>query len=418
MRGIRLGFCLFMLLLALPLSATALQIMVLPGEAVRVERVWQNQPPEVEPSLYPLQRVYPGQPFQVLVLARDFQRDATGAAAIDYTLQIFAPDGKSVVGPETDLQLYHGAVPDTGALLLSYQHLTLEFAESDMPGDYTLQVVAIDRVAADDAKAGATGKAVITLAKLTAAATDFDSEEAFSDWMSNYYRAPDPGRVFAGVRQFVASDEQGRKTGAALRLFFARILIDNPFLKDRFRQVYAGADRNGREKLLLVLAAGGEALADWPGKLDAAEQVFYDQARHLALPDLTLPPASIGEINALWGQFYATGDIAPLRPLVAALALQTYRGVQEKLTVGALQATADVQAQAAMEDVFKALLWSLVSHGEHHSRVEKYLKVIAAEKSLDPAVQNELEQVLQIIEKERLENEGEKKLQEKEAGQQ
>ena len=85
-----------------------------------------------------------------------------------------------------------------------------------------------------------------------------------------------------------------------------------------------------------------------------------------------------------------------MRPLVAALALQTYRGVQEKLMVGALQESADALAQATMEDVYKALLWSLVSHGNHHSRVQKYLQVIADEKRLDPVVQGELEQVLQI----------------------
>lgn len=406
MRGIRFGLCLLLLLLVLPLSAAALKVMVLPGEAARVERVWQNQPPGTEPSLYPLQRVYPDQPFQVLVLARDFKRNSAGKAAIDYSLQILGPDGKSVEGPVPDLQLYHGAVPDKGGLLLSHQHLTLQFEQADIPGNYTLKVKAADSVDGSEADA----KAIVTLAKLTTAA-EFKSQADFNNWMSNYYRAPDPGRVFAGVRQYVASDDKGRQTGAALRLFFARVLIDNPFLRDRFRQVYGQADRSEREKLLLVLAAGGEALADWPGKLDATEQAFYDDARHLYLPDLSLPPASIAEINALWGQFYATGDIAPLRPLVAALALQTYRGVQEKLLVGAVKKTADVQAQAAMEDVYKALLWSLISHGENHSRVEKYLQVIAAEGSLDSAVQGQLEQVLQIIEKDRLEKEAGKKLQ-------
>jgi len=407
MRNIRFGFCLSLLLLMLPLSAAALEIMVLPGELARVEQVWQNRPVEVEPSLYPLRRVYPEQPFQVLVLARDYQRNSAGEAAIDYALQILGPDGKSVEGSMPGLQLYHGAVPDQGALLLSHQHMTLQFEQNDVPGDYTLQVTAADLVAGSEAG----GKAVITLARPTAVA-DFASEEAFVDWMSNYYRAPDPGRAFAGIRQYVASDDQGRKTGSALQLFFARIFIDNPFLRDRFRQVYAQAERNDREKLLLVLAAGGQALADWPDKLNASEQAFYDEARYLVLPDLNLPPASIGEINALWGQFYATGDIAPLRPLVAALALHTYRGVQEKLIVGALQESADVQAQAAMEDVYKALLWSLISHGEYHSRVEKYLQVIANEKSLEAPVQGELEQVLQIIEKDRLEKDANKQLKE------
>lgn len=399
-----------LLLLLLPLTATALEIMVLPGEAARVERVWRNQPSEVEPSLYPLQRVYPQQPFQVLVLARDFQRNSDDEADVEYTLQIFGPDGRSVEGPLPGLELYRGAVPETGALLLSQQHLTLTFTASDPSGRYRFAVTAVDTVANSRAEATAS----LQLAALAEVA-DFTSREAFTDWMSNYYRDPDPGRVFAAMRQYVATDEKGRIAGVPLRLFLARVLADNPFLRQRFQQVYQQADKDGREKLVLVLAAGGEDLAEWAGELDDRERQFYRQARHFALPDLQLPPASILEINALWGQFYASGAIEPLRQLVAGMALQTYRGVQEKVAAGVLKETAEVQAQAAMEDIYKALLWSLVSHGNQHSRVEKYLQLIAEEKNLNAAVQGELEQVLQIIEKDRLEKEAEKKLEEKSA---
>ena len=147
---------LFMLLLfSLPLSAIAIDILVLPTVSDPGMDAWQHVPANSEPTIYPTKRVYRGQPFRLLVLAKDYASDAQQNTDLKYFVQVFAPNGAALLDQGTILELYKGTVSSSTFLLLSRQYLTLDFSEADPFGTYRIQITAHDLLAEQETVATA-----------------------------------------------------------------------------------------------------------------------------------------------------------------------------------------------------------------------------------------------------------------------
>ncbi len=248
-RAIVFSTFLFLLFFSLPLSVKALDILVLPTVIDPEMDAWQHVPASSEPAIYPTQRVYRGQPFRLLVLGKDYATDNNKNANLTYSVQIFAPSGSVLLGQSSAMELYKGAVNSNTFLLLSRQYMTLDFSETDPFGIYRFEVTANDLLAEQQT----TTTVEIVLASATAG-SNFESPEEFSEWLSNYYRAPDPARAVKAMLQYVDTEPESRMKQAPLLLFLTRVIRNNRFLWPHLKSIYSVADLEERKKILLLSA--------------------------------------------------------------------------------------------------------------------------------------------------------------------
>ncbi len=394
---------LFSLFFSLPSSVKALDILVLPTVIDPGMDAWQHVPASSEPTIYPTQQVYRGQPFRMLVLGKDYATDNNKSANLIYSVQIFAPSGSALLGQSSALELYKGEVNSNTFLLLSRQYMTLDFSETDPFGIYRFEVTANDLLAEQQT----TTTVELILAPVTAPA-DFGSPEEFSEWLSNYYRAPDPARAVKAMLQYVDMEPESRMKQAPLLLFLTRVIRNNQFLWPQLKSLYVKSDPEEQKKILLLCGLTGQKDDAFFTSLDPKLSAYYFEAKKIKLPVPTDRPVTEIEIDLLWAEFMATGTIAPIRKLTGALYLESVRGTQEKLDSGAIEMSPDAKARAVLEKVYMSALGSLIYNGERHSLVKQYLGYIYELEDPAPTIKDQLEDILEILQKRSNEEEARK----------
>lgn len=381
-----------LLFFSLPLPAKALDILVLPTVIDQEMDAWQHVPANSEPAIYPTEHIYRGQQFRLLVIGKDYVTDNLQHANITYTVQVLDPSGSALLGQGAALELYRGTVGSNTMLLLSRQHLTLDFSETDPYGTYLIQITARDLLADQET----TATAEILLAPVSDRA-DFDSSEEFSNWIADYYRAPDPSRAITALLQYVDTEPEARQKQVSLLTFLSRVVQNNQFLWPHLKSIYSAADLEDRKKILLLSALSDQQDDSFFSSLDPELAAFYFDAKKINLPVPTDRPVTGIEIDILWAEFMATGSIAPMRKLVGALYLESARGTEELIASGELDTTPEVKARAAQEAVYRYALSSLVYNGERHSLVKQYLGYIYELEQPEPVIKAQLENILAIL---------------------
>ena len=378
----------------LPVPASALDILALPMVIDPELDAWHHVPASSEPSLNPTQRVYRGQPFRLLVIAKDYTTDNLHNANITYSVQGFDPNGAPLFKQKTILELFEGPVSSNNFLLLSRQFLTLDFSTTDPVGTYRFEFTAHDALAETISSSTAT----ILLPRF-ADRDAFGSVEEFSIWLSNYYRAPDPARAITALLQYVDPESPSSHKQAPLLTFFSHVIQDNPFLWPHLKSIYSESDTINRKKILLLSALSGQADEPFFSSLDLQLLEFYRNAQKISLLKTSDRPALKVEIDTLWAEFMATGTIAPIRKLIGALHLEPTKGAQEKIESGAAEMTPQLKANAALESVYQTALVSLINNGYRHSLVKQYLGYIYDLEEPEPVIKAQLKDILAIIQK-------------------
>ncbi len=403
---------LFLLFFSLPLPVKALDILVLPTVTDPDMDAWQHVPANSEPTIYPTQQVYRGQPFRLLVLGKDYATDNNKMASLDYSVQIFAPNGSAIMGQAPAMELYKGAVKSKTFLLLSRQYMTLDFSETDPFGTYRFEITASDQLA--EQKTTATVE--LRLAAVSERA-DFESPEEFSEWLSNYYRAPDPARAVTAILQYVDPEPESRMKQVPLLLFLTRVFQGNQFLWPHLKSLYAGAGQEDQKKILLLGALTGQKDEAFFTSLDSKSSAYYLDVKKIKLPVPTARPVTEIEIDLLWAEFMATGTIAPVRKLVGVLHLEETKGTKEQLASGKIEMTPDTKSRVVLEEVYQSALGSLIYNGERHSLVKQYLGYIYELEDPEPVIKRQLEDILGILQKRSNEEEARKHLEQQEQNQ-
>ena len=405
-RSLSIRTILFLLLFfMLPMPVKALDILVLPTVIDQAMDAWQHVPASSEPTLYPTARIYRGQSFRLLVLGKDYATDTLQNTDVAYTVQIFDPNGKKLLGQGSLFELYKGKVSNNTSLLLSQQYLTLDFSASDPFGTYRFEVTARDLLAGLDK----TAAAEIVLAPVSERPT-FDSPEAFSQWLTDYYRAPDPARAITALMQYVDIEPQSRLKQVPLLTFLSRVFQNNLFLWPYLKSIYAKGDSSERKKILLICALTEQEDDVFFSSLAPDFADYYQDAKKINLPVPLDRPATELEIDILWAEFVATGTISPIRKLVGALYLESARGTQDRLDSGDLEMTPEVKTRLVQEQVYHSALSTLVYNGERHSLVKQYLGYIYDLEHPEPAIKVQLEGILEILHQRANEEEARKHL--------
>lgn len=166
------------------------------------------------------------------------------------------------------------------------------------------------------------------LAMLPAAAqqTPFQSDEELVNWLTYYYKNPEPERIPEALKYMTQSGVlDSEKTRVPVMGFLSGVFRDNP---DRLAQWVDMAEQLGDKHLGVIV------LALWYSKLPEAQRLMFGlldkhaqlkatagflyQGVPVLVEDIPLEHGA-WVIDALWGKFVATGESAPIERLITAL---------------------------------------------------------------------------------------------------
>lgn len=189
---------------------------------------------------------------------------------------------------------------------------------------------------------------VLAFALAFAAASAFDSADELSRWMSLYYQAPEPQRLGEALRQFVAEP--------------ARLVqperLDAPA---QFFGVLARSSPSARE----AAVAFDQSLPAGPPK-QFVERVLR-QSGKLEFTRARDP----NDIDIVWAQFAATGDLDAVRIVVAALDFSEREVDLSRPIWKAIKVKDRPEGARLMRS---AAAWSLAKHAQMHPRVNEQLQ--------------------------------------------
>lgn len=215
-------------------------------------------------------------------------------------------------------------------------------------------------------------KTLGSLNKWMVAITMFLAQAVWADdWMTNYYERPSPERFVAEVQGFSkAGHLSSLKTGPMIAVFLGRVMAANPVAVESWLSQLS--DLTGGDRETLLLAAGFSRTQEARSFL--AKQP--DGAKYLgSLMDIrAVEPEDPEVLDMLWADFFATGEVAPLRRLVHVLNYDQYAGAMERY---AMSQKIEKDREDAMRDAaFQAARWSLQSNAQQHRRVGELLEQI------------------------------------------
>ncbi len=222
---------------------------------------------------------------------------------------------------------------------------------------------------------------LILYSGLASSETEFKSQEEFGKWLTYYYLKPEPENIVQAVRYMSESGflENG-KTYPPIFGFLAGVFKNNPSK--------VGSWVNDLSSLK-DSSYGVVVLGVWYANIsDSKERVYAILENRPALKEqfgylYKGPPMEIRQIpleqgswvlDALWGNFMATGNTEPVARIMEALPWLDVKGETNKLLVAG------------------AARWSLTSNAEQHEKV-----MVICESEIEeqpPAVKEKLKAII------------------------
>lgn len=376
--------------------------LMIPSIADRNLDFWFYTPPDTGPNIPKVSRVYRNQLWMLLMFSRVEPAGSQKEVDITFDLKIISSNQK-VSLEQKGISFYRGKVPD-GTLLIPQEVLEIAFDEAESFGSYQIEAIFSENVSRRTCQA----TTEIELIPYTAP-EPFVSDEAYSDWIMQYYQHPDPIRSFAGILYSVKTDPEWIQDNLMTLAFHRRIFLDNPFLWDYYGQLYQTVPREDKKKMLLVAAVTDcKEKQAFEAAIKGDLKSFYQQAKETAIPDTSQSITSAVQLDVLWAEFLASGTYEPVRRITSALALKKYEEVLEKIKKKERTEFADdLEHQVMLGAVFGAARWSLLSNCMQFDRVLQYCRTIYERESLEPEVKESLGTILAVVYQEKQEQERE-----------
>jgi hypothetical protein len=163
---------------------------------------------------------------------------------------------------------------------------------------------------------------------------EFKDDEDFGDFFEKYYLQPNPGRLIVLLRRF-ASDAKmlsTQGTPESTIAFLAAALKANPIAAKDFMTRVSSEKGLTRAVGLIALRSAGYDISGELEKLSAQERTQLENLPHLPEPsDLTPDANSATRLDMSWGEFSATGALAPLQNVTRRLAWRSDYDIFEKM---------------------------------------------------------------------------------------
>lgn len=190
------------------------------------------------------------------------------------------------------------------------------------------------------------------------ARTEFESQESVSDWVTFYYKHPDPDSIPDAVKYMSRSGILDNKDAISpIFGFLSGVFRKNPEKINYWLKDLRNIKDNHFEVIILGLW--------YSGLPDSKSRVSSLLEKHSRLkPEFSFVnkglPISIEEIpleqgpwvlDALWGEFMATGEKTPVQRIISTLPWSEVKGDVNRLMIGG------------------SARWSLTSNAIQHKRV-------------------------------------------------
>jgi len=361
-----------------------LDFMVLPSIQYAHTDIWRHTPTGAHPVLSAANdvEIVPGQRLDLLVFASRYGTNAEGQASITCDVSIHRPDGKIQPLPDPVVVADH-AKTSAPVILLSQRIVSFTPEPDDPAGPYRFEFLAHDLVTGVAAT-----RSVIVRVGDSPESIELPKGSDPAAFMTGYYQRPQPQLALPMLTALARSPLAQEKADAlgALIGFHAQILADNPWLLSRFcNRFTATADRDERHLLALVLAyATRDNPAFREGLTSTVQRRLVDaDAENLRPP--TPEPTSGGQLDILWGQFFASGRFEPIASLVNITErylpylgkMEAFRHLDSKPKV--------VPPEVYKDAILGSAIWSLRSNASRHKLVHDYLLGLQESNTASPA---------------------------------
>jgi len=196
-----------------------------------------------------------------------------------------------------------------------------------------------------------------------------------SEEMMYYYQHPNPDKVLGYAKVCAAHGQEAMPLFAG---FFSQAMAQNP---GRIKEWITAFDNDPKAQENLLVAA-------WFSNTKEARQYFQEKGltNYLASEAPNVLEADVDNaelLDILWGNFFATGDMKPIKRITEALKLYKYSGALDKYKQS--KGTEQDKQEAYYEATCKAAIWSLSANSRTHPKVLQYCKEIGKDLTISKA---------------------------------
>jgi hypothetical protein len=313
-----------------------------------------------------------GKPYGIFIIFAGCGKDRNGLADVVADLTLVAPDGK-VYAEEKAIEVWQKKEAPSGKQLqLGVGYLTVVIEPKDLSGNYEIRAKVYDRIKGVELdlkrKFSVSDKAPATQGRTYRPIPTGDTASGKAqDWLTHYYKNPQPDRLVEQVRKMSAAGALAKENAQPpLVAMLSRVMTQNP---DRIAEwMVALADLPESDRDVLCRAI-------WFSNTEAGRKYLQanKQAKYLKKPApdiLVMEIDSASVLDMLWGYFFATGEEKPIRRIVSALNYAQYWGALERYKTS--KKTDEDEKHAHYESICRAALWSLHSNSREHPRVRAF----------------------------------------------
>ena len=215
------------------------------------------------------------------------------------------------------------------------------------------------------------------------------SEQSDADWVTHYYRKPEPERFVEEVTRLgEASVLELEEINYVVLSFLSKIFADNP---ERVRDWFDQLQILKLKRWPLLFLAASYSRNDQVESF--LEEIGFSRDTFAEKSVLEQDWGSGEALDMLWGYFFASGEVAPIRRIISAFELADDFGAAERFAESK-QTKADEDA-ALRDAVFQSAMWSLESNCSQHPLVLEHCERIVKTK----LTTNELTYLVMILSK-------------------
>lgn len=223
----------------------------------------------------------------------------------------------------------------------------------------------------------------------------FKYETDLGDFFEKYYRQPNPARLIVLLRYF-ASDAKmlsTQGTPESTIVFLAAALKADPIAAKDFMTRISSEKGLTRAIGLIALRRAGYDISDVLEKLSSQERTQIENLPHLPDPsDLTPDADSATRLDMSWGEFSATGAMAPLQNVVRRLAWRSDYDIFDKMRQIPNHPT-EWTPVVARATTYGAAGWALGSFQRTDPLAADYIDFLIASPDTPDAIKTELKEL-------------------------
>jgi hypothetical protein len=335
------------------------------SEDVAIDDRWHRTLSSSGVQIASSERFERGQPFRVLVFFQNHALDAAGHADIRAEIAIRGPDGE-LAGELKDVRVHQAPAPQ-GLVVLGQAQIALGTGLEDPTGTYELEILTRDVIAGREQRS----ELAFEIAESIEGESFGESEaaiEAVSEWSMSPAALLETHRVIPALCIYARAGHLSRMRDDPNRAFFRAALDARPHLFRELGELAQRADASEAVQLValqMLATCRSEAAA----RLDALEPQVRERVAALGAIEVWNPfedpIEQPGQLDEIWGSFFATGQFA----LVARL-------------LPLLEEPAEPEGEVTQADMIALQLhgaarWSMRSIAQQHELLRGYLAWLA-----------------------------------------